>query len=192
MVDNFQIGDPVYWNSNSGKVSFVGETKFAPGIWIGITLDQSVGEHNGTYFGVKYFEYELLTENENLDDQIESLEELIKKLQEEKKEMNEKNNNLEEKMNSSEKEKVFLANLKLRDEIFSLQNQFDEMEYSLQEKQKEENIVVTEIEEVTDSLQSRNKTILNQKIDEMNKEIAELTFNFNNKKKLEKKLKNAQ
>jgi len=39
-----------------GKVAFIGETKFAEGIWIGVVFDQPVGKNDGSVNGVKYFE----------------------------------------------------------------------------------------------------------------------------------------
>lgn len=38
-----------------GTVRFVGETKFAPGIWYGIELDRAAGKNDGSVSGVKYF-----------------------------------------------------------------------------------------------------------------------------------------
>ncbi len=37
------------------QVKFVGETKFAPGEWIGVELDTPGGKNNGSVDGVKYF-----------------------------------------------------------------------------------------------------------------------------------------
>lgn len=38
-----------------GVVSYVGETKFRPGYWIGITYDEPVGKNDGSVEGVRYF-----------------------------------------------------------------------------------------------------------------------------------------
>eukprot|EP00930_Biecheleria_cincta_P031929 TRINITY_DN22144_c0_g2_i1.p1 TRINITY_DN22144_c0_g2~~TRINITY_DN22144_c0_g2_i1.p1 ORF type:complete len:473 (+),score=119.31 TRINITY_DN22144_c0_g2_i1:59-1420(+) len=38
-----------------GRVAFVGETEFAPGIWIGITLDSPHGKHDGKIKDKRYF-----------------------------------------------------------------------------------------------------------------------------------------
>ena len=38
-----------------GTLSFVGHTKFAPGEWIGLTLDSAEGKNDGTVQGVPYF-----------------------------------------------------------------------------------------------------------------------------------------
>lgn len=38
-----------------GTIRFLGETKFASGIWVGVALDDCVGKNNGTVHGVQYF-----------------------------------------------------------------------------------------------------------------------------------------
>jgi hypothetical protein len=38
-----------------GKVMFMGETSFAPQVWLGVALDNSFGKHNGAVAGVRYF-----------------------------------------------------------------------------------------------------------------------------------------
>ena len=46
-------------NKQSGVVAFIGETKFAPGDWAGVVLDDSVGKNDGSVQGVRYFQTEL-------------------------------------------------------------------------------------------------------------------------------------
>ncbi|CAO3612417.1 unnamed protein product [Mucor hiemalis] len=39
-----------------GTVKFIGETKFQPGLWVGIQYDEPLGKNNGTVQGEKYFD----------------------------------------------------------------------------------------------------------------------------------------
>lgn len=50
------IGDSVLVRGQQGEVRFVGITKFAPGTWIGIELDNAVGKNDGSINGIRYFE----------------------------------------------------------------------------------------------------------------------------------------
>uniref|UniRef100_A0A096LTP8 CAP-Gly domain-containing linker protein 1-like n=1 Tax=Poecilia formosa TaxID=48698 RepID=A0A096LTP8_POEFO len=56
---DFKIGDRVWVNgSKPGYVQFVGGTQFAPGLWAGIVLDESIGKNDGSVAGVRYFQCE--------------------------------------------------------------------------------------------------------------------------------------
>ena len=58
-VDDFIIGDRVYVGGNKpGVIAFLGETKFAPGEWAGVVLDELVGKNDGSVQGVRYFQCE--------------------------------------------------------------------------------------------------------------------------------------
>merc|ERR1712039_200772 len=51
----FQLGRRVAVLGQAGTVRFVGTTQFAPGQWVGIELDQPVGQNDGSVQGVVYF-----------------------------------------------------------------------------------------------------------------------------------------
>ncbi len=56
-IDDWVIGDRCYVNgSKLGKVSFLGETRFAAGEWAGIALDEAQGKNDGSVAGVRYFQ----------------------------------------------------------------------------------------------------------------------------------------
>jgi dynactin 1 len=43
-------------DNEPGIVAYVGVTEFAPGLWVGVILDQPKGKNNGTVQGKSYFE----------------------------------------------------------------------------------------------------------------------------------------
>lgn len=55
--DPFQVDDRVCVQSvrPCGTVRYIGETKFAPGEWLGIELDEPVGKNDGSIAGDTYF-----------------------------------------------------------------------------------------------------------------------------------------
>jgi len=56
-TDSFIIGERVYVNGvKPGVIQFIGETKFAPGEWAGIVLDDASGKNEGSVGGVRYFQ----------------------------------------------------------------------------------------------------------------------------------------
>lgn len=50
------IGSKVLFKSELGVVRFVGETEFAPGVWIGVELQDANGKNDGSVKDVRYFE----------------------------------------------------------------------------------------------------------------------------------------
>uniref|UniRef100_A0A8D8QN21 CAP-Gly domain-containing linker protein 4 n=2 Tax=Cacopsylla melanoneura TaxID=428564 RepID=A0A8D8QN21_9HEMI len=57
--DSFIIGDRVYVGGTiPGKIAYIGETKFGPGDWAGIVLDEATGKNDGTVGGFRYFQCE--------------------------------------------------------------------------------------------------------------------------------------
>lgn len=58
-TDSFIIGDRVFVRGNiPGKIAYIGETKFGPGDWAGIVLDEAGGKNDGTVGGFRYFQCE--------------------------------------------------------------------------------------------------------------------------------------
>lgn len=56
-TDSFIVGERVYVNGiKPGSIQFIGETKFAPGDWAGIVLDDFSGKNDGSVGGVRYFQ----------------------------------------------------------------------------------------------------------------------------------------
>ncbi|XP_027197078.2 kinesin-like protein KIF13A isoform X2 [Dermatophagoides pteronyssinus] len=53
-----QIGESVRVcpDSKLGTIGYIGQTEFAPGIWIGIILDTPIGKNDGSVNGVHYFQ----------------------------------------------------------------------------------------------------------------------------------------
>lgn len=55
---NLSIGDRVIVSSGMGSragiLQYIGETKFAPGNWCGVQLDEPSGKNDGTVDGVQY------------------------------------------------------------------------------------------------------------------------------------------
>ncbi len=41
--------------TKKGRIAFLGETRFAPGEWAGVELDEALGKNDGTVGGVQYF-----------------------------------------------------------------------------------------------------------------------------------------
>ena len=54
----YKIGQQVHVKDKDvfGRVAYIGSTDFAPGVWVGIILDEPKGKNNGSVQGKSYFE----------------------------------------------------------------------------------------------------------------------------------------
>ncbi|XP_018397949.1 PREDICTED: restin homolog isoform X2 [Cyphomyrmex costatus] len=58
-TDSFKIGDRVWvGGTKPGTIAYIGETKFAPGDWAGVVLDDPIGKNDGSVAGSRYFQCE--------------------------------------------------------------------------------------------------------------------------------------
>ena len=56
MATTISVGARCDVNGETGTVRFVGETRFAPGKWVGVELDSAAGKNDGEVQGERYFE----------------------------------------------------------------------------------------------------------------------------------------
>ena len=55
-TDSFIIGMNVYVDGvKPGRIQFIGETKFWPGEWAGVFLDEPIGKNDGSVMSTRYF-----------------------------------------------------------------------------------------------------------------------------------------
>lgn len=53
---DLQVGDyVVVGGTKRGYIKFIGITKFSPGIWCGVELDDNIGKNDGSINGIRYF-----------------------------------------------------------------------------------------------------------------------------------------
>lgn len=53
---SFRVGERIFVDGvKPGTIQFIGETKFGPGDWAGVALEEPLGRNDGSVAGVKYF-----------------------------------------------------------------------------------------------------------------------------------------
>ncbi|KAJ6246040.1 guanine nucleotide exchange factor [Anaeramoeba flamelloides] len=104
-----KIGDRIKVHGSQGTIKFLGETQFAPGLWIGIEFDKQAGNNDGQINRVKYFDcksgHGLFIRFKNSDKQNSSQKNEEEEETEEEKEEEEEKEKQKEKEKQIEKEK---------------------------------------------------------------------------------------
>ena len=54
-IAGLEVGASVLVRNQPATVRFVGETDFAEGVWVGLSLQRAVGRNDGSVQGVRYF-----------------------------------------------------------------------------------------------------------------------------------------
>ena len=58
-TDDFMVGQHVYVDGvKPGRIQYIGDTKFGPGDWAGVVLDEPMGKNDGSVSGIRYFQCE--------------------------------------------------------------------------------------------------------------------------------------
>ncbi|CAK9114605.1 unnamed protein product [Durusdinium trenchii] len=52
---SFEVNQRVLFRGQGGTVRYIGETNIGVGEWIGVEMDDEIGTHDGSLFGVRYF-----------------------------------------------------------------------------------------------------------------------------------------
>ena len=63
-TDSFIIGMRVFVDGvKPGRIQFIGETKFGPGEWAGVFLDEPIGKNDGSVMNTRQGEERIFSEH---------------------------------------------------------------------------------------------------------------------------------
>ncbi|KAJ5071315.1 ras guanine nucleotide exchange factor a [Anaeramoeba ignava] len=194
MTTKYVIGQEVEIQNQKGIIKFIGNTEFAPGLWVGIELDSSTGRNDGTINGVKYFDCKpshgifvresfLSIQNQNLkfnfDDEMKKKVEvhgLLLETLHKNSALNQKIEELEEKIKQKgQPGKAFLSEQEKRDEIARLQKEKFLLQREIERFTIEKNILKKNIQQLQDILKAEEPKIVVESNLELWSEISKIT-----------------
>ncbi|SCU79700.1 LAFA_0B05050g1_1 [Lachancea sp. 'fantastica'] len=135
-----ELGHQVRVGRFVGTVRFIGETKFAPGVWCGIELDEKTGKNDGSVNGIKYFETVKKDGFYGLFAKLESVQGSGSEVQ---------NDQLPMGQNQSSNEKLQKLVVKLQDKLNEIHSRYEKLELELEACVMDKEAQTLEVEELS-------------------------------------------